>query len=72
METARSVVAKRIDPNGTSEVSVTRQGSNRIQVQVPGLQDPERLKARLGETTLTPRKGRAADAEGGEGEFPSL
>ncbi len=50
METARQVVAKRIDPDGTREVSVTRQGSNRIQVQVPGLSDPERLKALLGKT----------------------
>lgn len=50
MDTARSVVAKRIDPDGTKEVSVTRQGPNRIQVQVPGLDDPERLKALLGKT----------------------
>jgi preprotein translocase subunit SecD len=50
METARSVVARRIDPDGTREVSVTRQGANRIQVQVPGLQDPEGLKSLLGKT----------------------
>jgi preprotein translocase subunit SecD len=50
METARTVVSKRIDPDGTREVSVTRQGANRIQIQVPGLQDPERLKALLGKT----------------------
>jgi preprotein translocase subunit SecD len=50
METARSVVGKRIDPDGTREVSVTRQGANRIQVQVPGLQDPEGLKSLLGKT----------------------
>jgi preprotein translocase subunit SecD len=50
METARTVVSKRIDPDGTKEVAVTRQGTNRIQVQVPGLQDPERLKSLLGKT----------------------
>jgi preprotein translocase subunit SecD len=50
METARTVVSKRIDPDGTREVAVTRQGPNRIQVQVPGLQDPERLKSLLGKT----------------------
>ncbi len=50
METARDVVRRRVDPDGTREVSVTRQGANRIQVQVPGLQDPEGLKALLGKT----------------------
>jgi preprotein translocase subunit SecD len=50
LDTAREVVAKRIDPNGTSEVTVIRQGANRILVQVPGLQDPEGLKALLGKT----------------------
>ncbi len=50
METARDVVRRRVDPDGTREVSVTRQGQNRIQVQVPGLQDPEGLKLLLGKT----------------------
>ena len=50
LDTAREVVAKRIDPNGTSEVTVVRQGDNRILVQVPGLQNPEGLKALLGKT----------------------
>ncbi len=50
MEAARGVVSRRIDPDGTKEVSVTLQGSNRIQVQVPGLKDPERLKSLLGKT----------------------
>jgi len=50
LDTAREVVARRIDPNGTSEVTVVRQGDNRILVQVPGLQDPEGLKTLLGKT----------------------
>lgn len=50
LDTAREVVSKRIDPTGTSEATVIRQGSNRILVQVPGLQDPEGLKALLGKT----------------------
>jgi preprotein translocase subunit SecD len=50
METARVVVAKRVDPSGTREVTVVRQGDNRILVEVPGLQDPERLKQSLGKT----------------------
>ena len=50
LDTARSVVAKRIDPDGTKEVTVIRQGADRILVQVPGLQDPEGLKSLLGKT----------------------
>lgn len=50
LDTARTVVAKRIDPDGTKEVTVIRQGLNRILVQVPGLQDPEGLKSLLGKT----------------------
>ncbi|MFM5913607.1 MAG: protein translocase subunit SecD [Chakrabartia godavariana] len=50
LETARNVVAKRIDPEGTKEITVVRQGADRILVQVPGLQDPEGLKRILGKT----------------------
>jgi len=50
IETARNVVAKRIDPTGTKEVTVVRQGASRILVEVPGLQDPESLKTLLGKT----------------------
>jgi preprotein translocase subunit SecD len=50
METARNVVVKRIDPEGTKEVTVVRQGADRILVQVPGLQDPQGLKDLLGKT----------------------
>ena len=35
---------------GTTEPNIQRQGEDRVLVQVPGLQDPERLKAILGET----------------------
>lgn len=50
MDTAREVVLKRIDPDGTKEVTVVRQGRDRILVQVPGLQDPQALKDTLGKT----------------------
>ena len=50
MDTAREVVYNRVDPEGTKEVTVVRQGKDRILVQVPGLQDPEGLKALLGKT----------------------
>jgi len=50
IDTAREVVAKRIDPDGTKEVTVVRQGASRILVEVPGVQDPEGLKTLLGKT----------------------
>ncbi len=50
MESATEVVRKRIDALGTREPTIIRQGDTRIVVQVPGLQDPEQLKALLGQT----------------------
>ncbi len=44
------IVRRRIDQLGTTEPNIARQGANRILVQVPGLDDPERLKALLGQT----------------------
>ena len=50
MDSATEVVRKRIDALGTREPTIIRQGDTRIVVQVPGLQDPEQLKALLGQT----------------------
>jgi preprotein translocase subunit SecD len=50
MQVATEVVRKRIDELGTKEPTIIRQGSNRIVVQVPGLQDPEALKTLIGRT----------------------
>ena len=50
MDTAREVIYRRVDPDGTREVTVVRQGGSRILVQVPGLDNPEALKALLGRT----------------------
>jgi len=50
METATEVVRKRIDAVGTREPTIIRQGSARIVVQVPGLDDPQALKELIGKT----------------------
>ena len=47
---ARDVVRRRIDPSGTREVTVRTQGDSRVLVQVPGVEDPEALKALIGRT----------------------
>ncbi|MFG1430927.1 protein translocase subunit SecD [Xanthobacter sp. V2C-8] len=44
------IIRRRIDQLGTVEPNIQRQGLTRILVQVPGLQDPQRLKALLGQT----------------------
>ncbi len=44
------VIGKRINELGTNEPIVQRQGDDRILVQFPGLDDPARLKALIGQT----------------------
>jgi len=44
------IVRRRIDETGVNEPEISRQGSDRIAVQLPGLQDPDRLKRLLGTT----------------------
>ena len=50
MTVARDVVRRRIDPQGTKEITVINQGERRILVQVPGVEDPEALKRLIGQT----------------------
>ena len=50
MTSAREVIDRRINSLGTREPTIIRQGDNRILVEVPGLQDPEQLKALIGRT----------------------
>ena len=44
------VIGRRIDELGTTEPSIQRQGDDRILVEAPGLGDPARLKAIVGQT----------------------
>lgn len=44
------IVRRRIDQAGIAEPTVLRQGTNRILVQLPGVQDPTRIKELLGST----------------------
>ena len=44
------IIERRINALGTVEPLIAREGNDRILVQVPGLQDPTRLKRLLGET----------------------
>ncbi len=44
------IVRRRIDQTGVSEPTIQRQGADRILVQLPGVDDPERIKRLLGTT----------------------
>lgn len=44
------IVRRRIDESGLREPTLQRQGKDRILLQVPGLENPDELKALLGET----------------------
>ncbi len=47
---AIETVRRRVDAMGTTEPNIVRQGSSRILVQVPGLQDTAQLKELIGKT----------------------
>ncbi len=50
MDQSIEIVRRRIDETGTREPSIQRQGDSRILVQLPGVDDPERIKNLLGQT----------------------
>ncbi len=50
LKQAMRVLELRINGLGTTESSIQQQGKDRISIQIPGLQDPERVKALLGST----------------------
>jgi len=50
IEQSIQIVERRVNELGTVEPIIQRQGNDRILVQVPGLQDPTRLKELLGKT----------------------
>ncbi|OEJ68881.1 protein translocase subunit SecD [Magnetovibrio blakemorei] len=70
VEQSIEIVRRRIDPQGIKEPTIIRQGDDRILLQVPGEDDPEKLKKLLGQTAkltfhLLDEKGSLADAMAG-------
>lgn len=65
VERSIEIVNRRVNATGTLEPIIQRQGDNRILVQLPGVEDPERVKQLLGKTAkLT---FHMVDMEGGGG-----
>src|SRR5437879_5546536 len=48
MTAAQDIITKRVNAYGVSEPVVQRVGSNSIDVEVPGIKNPEQLRATLG------------------------
>jgi preprotein translocase subunit SecD len=79
---AIETVRRRVDPNGTAESTIVRQGADRILVQVPGLLDTAALKERIGETavltfhevhpTLSAKQARAGRIPPGYKIYPAI
>ena len=50
LKKALEIVRRRIDESGTKEPLIQSQGIDRILVQLPGVDDPDRIKRLLGKT----------------------
>src|SRR5213080_3525177 len=50
VEQSIEIIRRRIDETGTKEPTIQREGQNRILVQLPGVDNPEHVKALLGRT----------------------
>jgi len=50
LDQALEIVRRRIDEIGTNEPNILKRGNNRILVELPGLDDPMRIKNLLGKT----------------------
>lgn len=65
------IVRRRIDELGTKEPTIQRQGTDRIVVQLPGVQNPEEVKQLLGKTAkmsfhMVDERTSVADAKRGK------
>jgi preprotein translocase subunit SecD len=50
LEDSVETIRKRIDQTGTKEPTILREGDDRVVVQLPGINDPERVKKIIGTT----------------------
>tara|TARA_B100002051_G_scaffold275670_1_gene320490 strand:- start:824 stop:2377 length:1554 start_codon:yes stop_codon:yes gene_type:complete len=50
LDQAIEIVRRRVDELGTNEPNIVKRGNNRILVELPGLNDPARIKNLLGKT----------------------
>ena len=63
LEGVKNVLERRVNAFGTSETEITREGANRLAVQMPGI-DPEEARELLGKTAQLEFRGPAKDEDG--------
>ena len=52
VDQALETIRNRVDEFGVSEPEIARQGQNRVLIQLPGVEDPQRAKDLIGKTAL--------------------
>ncbi|MEI6987157.1 MAG: protein translocase subunit SecD [Rhodospirillaceae bacterium] len=70
VEQSIEIVRRRIDETGVNEPTIARQGENRILVQLPGVDDPDRIKRLLGQTAKLTFRLLGSDTEAASGRVP--
>ncbi|MEI8394860.1 MAG: protein translocase subunit SecD [Rhodospirillaceae bacterium] len=70
VEQSIEIVRRRIDETGVNEPQIARQGDHRILVQLPGIDDPDRIKRLLGQTAKLTFRLLGSDAEAASGRAP--
>ena len=70
VEQSIEIVRRRIDETGVSEPTIARQGMDRILVQLPGVDDPDRVKRLLGTTAKMTFRLVDANADPSTGRAP--
>ena len=64
------IVRRRVDETGTREPTIQRQGDSRILLQLPGVEDPERVKRLLGRTAKMTFHLLCENQDAGRGRVP--
>jgi len=72
LEQSLEIVRQRVDQVGVAEPTIQRVGADRLLVQLPGLQDPTRLRQLLGSTAKMTFHMVAADVAPGEQPPPGV
>lgn len=71
LEQSIEIINRRVNQTGTKEPMIQRQGDDRVLVQVPGMENPEQLKALLGKTAKMTFHLVNEQAAGSDGLMPA-
>ena len=70
VEQSIEIIRRRIDETGVNEPTIARQGEQRILVQLPGVDDPDRIKRLLGQTAKLTFRLLGPDTDAASGRAP--